>query len=311
MSTLKKGAAGALLVLALINVIWGAMFPFVKPALEVIPPFTFALLRFVVATAVFVPIAGRQALALLRGSDGRRLALMGILGMCITQVSQALALKLSTASDISLLITTTPLWIALLARLWLGERMSRRGALGFGLAIVGMAFILWPRDGGDLGSQRIVGDLVCIITTVAWACYNVMGKDVMERHSPVAATAACVFVGTPCIVPFAAYELISGQTPHFTLAAVGGVLYAGLLVTALGFVVLFWTLARVRANQVAALMYLQPLAGVLIAWALLGERLTPLFFAGAVPVFAGVALVTAGARDRRVGASPTTLADSG
>jgi drug/metabolite transporter (DMT)-like permease len=292
MPSSKTTAAGALAVLALINIIWGAMFPFIKPALEVVPPFTFALLRFIVATAVFVPIAGREAIALLRGPDGRRLAVMGVLGMCITQVSQALALKLSTASDIALLIATSPLWIALLARLWLGEHMSRRAILGFGCAMLGIGLVLWPRGAADIGPQRIIGDLLCIITTVAWAGYNVMGKEIMARRSPVAATAACVFVGTPCIIPFAAYELLTGQTPRLTLAAGAGILYAGLLVTALGFVVLFWTLARVRANQAAVLMYLQPVAGVLIAWAMLGERLAPLFFAGVVPVFAGVALVT-------------------
>ncbi len=244
------------------------------------------------AAAVFAPLVGREAVALLRGPDGRRLALMGILGMCITQVSQAQALKLSTASDISLLYTTAPIWIALLARLWLGERIGRRGALGFGLAMVGVLFIVLPRNGGEAGFGRIAGDLLCVASSVAWACYNVMGKAVMERRSPVATTAACVFVGTPCIIPFAAYELLAGRTPIFTPAAVGGVLYAGLLVTALGFVVLFWTLSHVRANEAAALMYLQPLAGVFIAWALLGEHLAPLFFAAIVPVFAGVALVT-------------------
>jgi len=292
-SKFKTGAAGALLALALTNIIWGAMFPFVKPALEIIPPFTFVLLRFVVASAVFVPIAGREALALLRGPDGRRLVLAGVLGMCITQVSQALALKMSTASDISLLIATSPLWIALFARLWLGEHIGRRGIFGLGLGLIGVVFILWPRGVGDVGVQRIIGDLLCIVTTIAWAGYNVLGKDVMARRSPVAATAACVFVGTPCIIPFAAYEQLTGQATRFTVAAVGGVLYAGLLVTALGFVVLFWALVRVRANQAAVLMYLQPVAGVLIAWALLGEQLTPLFLLGSVPVFAGVALVTA------------------
>jgi drug/metabolite transporter (DMT)-like permease len=70
------------------------------------------------------------------------------------------------------------------------------------------------------------------------------------------------------------------------------VAYTGLLVTVLGFLVLFWAYSRARAAQVAITMYLQPLAGVLLAWALLHEPLSALFLAGSALVLAGVWLVT-------------------
>src|SRR5438105_3587074 len=133
------GTGGAVLAMAGVNVIWGAAFPLTKPALETIPPFAFALLRFSTALAVLLPLTGRAALALLRGPDRRRLALMGILGFAVAQMAQTLALTLSPASDIALLATTTPLWIALLAWPWLGERLRPRGWLGFALAIGGIA----------------------------------------------------------------------------------------------------------------------------------------------------------------------------
>src|SRR3712207_168314 len=91
----------AVLAMAGVNVIWGAAFPLTKPALETIPPFTFALLRFALALAVLLPLARGQTLALLRGPDGPRLAIMGLLGFCVAQLAQTLALSLSPASDIA------------------------------------------------------------------------------------------------------------------------------------------------------------------------------------------------------------------
>jgi drug/metabolite transporter (DMT)-like permease len=240
-------------------------------------------------------LARGQALALLRGPDGRRLAIMGVLGFCVAQLAQTLALSLSPASDIALLSTASPLWIALLAWLWLGERLNRRGVLGFGLAIGGLALILWPHNGGTAGAgQRLLGDAIFLVNGLTWACYNVMGKDMMARHAPLPAITAAGLVGVAGLLPFAAGEWLSGRTPHWTLVGAAALAYTGVLVTVLGFLVLFWAYSRVRAAQVAITMYLQPLAGVLVAWALLHEPLGGAFLAGAALVFGGVWLVTRG-----------------
>ncbi|MCP4686655.1 MAG: DMT family transporter [Desulfobacterales bacterium] len=293
-------AALAIGVLAFMNMVWGAQFPFTKPALEVIPPFTFTLLRFLLALAVLAPLAGKSWLVLLRGEDRRRIAVMGVMGFCIAQVAQSLALKLSLASDISLLSICTPLWIALLARLWLKERLSARGKIGFVAAMVGVLIILWPREGnGDLSSDRMIGNAVFMITGFSWAYYQVHGKAMMARHPPLATTVAAGVVGTLCITPFAAYEWLAGQPIEFTWAAVGGVVYAGVLATSVGFAVLFWALVHVRATHAAVMMYLQPLAGTLIAWLLLDEIITVAFLTGAACVVFGVGMISIRSTDHR------------
>src|SRR5262249_11378850 len=169
----KLKTHGPVLAMAGRNVIWGAAFPLTQPAVEQVPPFTFALVRFSVALAVLLPLARGEALALLRGPDRWRLATMGLLGFCIAQLAQTLALSLSPASDIALLSTATPLWITLLARIWLGERIGRRGALGFALALGGLTLILWPHDAGaaDAG-WRVLGDLIFLAHRLTWACHH-------------------------------------------------------------------------------------------------------------------------------------------
>lgn len=288
----RHGEGAAVLAMAGVSLIWGIAFPLTKTALEDIPPFTFAFLRFSVALLCFVPLAGGAALRLLRGPDGTRLALMGLIGFCGAQLAQTLALKLSPASDIVLIATLAPVWIVLLAWLWLGESFGHRTIVGFVIAIAGLLLILWPREVEAVpAGQRILGDLIFLANGLTWAIYNVMGKQMMLRYEPMPVITAAGIVGTLALLPFAAGEWLSGHTPRLTPIGVAAVAYTGLLVTVLGFMVLFWALSRVRAARVAITMYLQPLTGVLLAWLWLGEPISWLFLAGAALVLAGVRLV--------------------
>ncbi|MFN8501532.1 DMT family transporter [Kouleothrix sp.] len=282
----------AVLAMAGINIIWGAAFPLTKPALASIPPLTFALLRFVLALAVLLPLARGAAWRLLRGPDAGRIVAMGLSGFCFVQLSQTLALQLSPAADIAMIATTTPLWVAVLAWPWLGERLSWRGGLGFVLAIGGLLLILWPQ-GGDGGAfaSRLLGDAIFVAGSLGWAVYNLLGRDLMRRHAPLPATAAAGLVGTLAMLPFGAYEWAGGQLPRFTPIGVAALAYTGLLVTVFGFLVLFWALGRAGAAPVAAMMYFQPLAGVLLAWLFLGEPLGAAFVLGAALMLVGVSLV--------------------
>src|SRR5690606_24531896 len=164
---------------------------------------------------------------------------------------------------------------------------------GGGWALVGWALILWPQEQANVAlGPRLLGDRIFLANGFTWAFYNVMGKRMMRRYAPLVTTTAAGLVGTFCLVPFAAGELLAGATVQWTWAGLGAVAYTGLLVTVVGFLTLFWAYSRVQAAQVAITMYLQPLAGVLVAWALLGERLNEWFVLGAALVFIGVWVVT-------------------
>ena len=283
----------AVLVMVGINIIWGAAYPITKPALADIPPISFALLRFALALALLLPLAGAETLRLLRGPERGRLLLMGIVGFGVVQVAQTVALRLSPASDIALLAATSPLWVALLAWPWLGERLGRQAVFGFGLAAGGMLVALWPDTaGGALDGWRLAGDALYLVSSAGWAGYNIMGREIMRRAKPLPVTAAACLIGTLAILPFAALEWASGALPRLSAPGAFGVLYTGLLVTVLGYLTLFWALGRARAAPIGATMYIQPLAGVLLAWAMLGEPLTARFFAGGALVLLGVVLAS-------------------
>lgn len=280
-------------MLAGVNVIWGCAFPLTKPALHDIPPFSFALLRFALALLVLLPLCARQALPLLRGPDRWRIVAAGTLGFTLAQTGQTVGLALAPASDIALLATLAPIVVTLLAWALLGERPHGKIWLGLALSLAGLLLIVWPSDGfGGSNSSQLLGDAIFMIQPLSWGAYNVMGRDLMRRHAPLPVVAATGLVGICGLLPCAIVEWLNGRTPHFTLIGVAALAYTALLVTALGFIVLYWALARVQAARAAVLIYIQPLAGVVLAWTWLHEPITASLLLGGVLVLIGVGMIT-------------------
>ncbi len=281
----------ALSVMACINMIWGAAFPITKPALLDMPPISFAFWRFTVALAVLLPLSARQVWELLRGPERNQLIFMGLIGFCITQITQVYSLVLSPATHIALMSTTTPLWVAIIASITLNEPFSWRMRIGTVLALIGVVIVLNPQEGVQFDWSVWAGYGIYLISAIGWATYNVMGRSLMQRITPLPATAAAAFVGVISLLPFTIGEYFNGQVTHITSASVFGVLYTALLVTVLGYLTLFWALGKSSSSNVAAMMYFQPIAGTIVAWLWLNETPTFAFFVGSCLTFIGVWLV--------------------
>lgn len=288
---MRDPAFSALVIMAFINMIWGAAFPITKPALLDIPPISFAFWRFTLALAILLPLSFRQVWDLLRGPERKQLLVMGLLGFCITQITQVYSLVLSPATHIALMSTTTPLWVAIIASVTLNEPFTWRMRLGTIVALVGVAIVLNPSEDVQLDWSVWAGYAIYLVSAIGWASYNVMGRSLMQRITPLPATAAAALVGVICLLPFAIGEYLSGQQTHITPISVFGVVYTALFVTVLGYLTLFWALGKSSSSNVAAMMYFQPIAGAIVAWLWLNEQPTNGFFFGSLLTFVGVWLV--------------------
>jgi len=290
--SLTQTSLWALVVMAFINIIWGAAYPITKPALLDMPPMSFAFWRFVVALLILIPLAPRATWALITGPERKRFFVMGLIGFCITQITQVEALVLSPATHIALLSATTPLWVAVLAHFMLGERITKRMMMGIFIAVCGMFLVLNPQSSHAVGWGAFIGYAIYLVSAFCWGMYNVMGRSLMQTHPPVPATAAAAFYGVICLLPFAVGEYAFGLVTHITVATVSGILYTGLMVTVIGYLSLFWALQRATSGKVSAMMYFQPIAGVAVAWVWLHEQPTYLFFVGSALTLFGVWFVT-------------------
>jgi drug/metabolite transporter (DMT)-like permease len=224
--------------------------------------------------------------------DRVRVAFMGVVGFALAFALGNWGLARSTASNAALLITVEPTTLLVLAPLLLGERLSGRETLGAVLTLLGAVVVVVD---GVPGLTRSLmphwrGDLLLILSGVAYAAYSLLGQGVLTRHPVARVTAHSVVWGAVSIAPLAAHEWHAGPPPAWTATAVVGTLYLGVVITALGYAVWNWCLERVGAARVAAFVNVQPLAGALLGVWWLHEPLTPFLVGGGLLIVAGLHL---------------------
>jgi drug/metabolite transporter (DMT)-like permease len=224
---------------------------------------------------------------------------MGVVGFALAFAFGNWGIAQSTASNAARLITVEPTALLALSPLLLGERLSRREALGAGLTLLGAVVVV---VNGIPGLTRSLvphwrGDLLLILSGLAYAGYSLLGRDVLPatRCRGSAPTRSCG--GTVAIAPLAVHEWRAGPPPAWTEAALVGTLYRGVVITALGYATWNWALELVGAARVAVFVNVQPLAGALLGVWWLREPLTRFTVAGGLLIVAGLHLtVKAGRR---------------
>lgn len=287
----------ALAALILLNLMWGGSLPATKVALESFGPFTLAAARLVLATGLFLVAIGPRALKRVPPIDALKMAGLGVIGCAGVQVFQALGTGQTSAATATVLASTSPLWIALLAPILLTEPPRPMAVFGVLLALLGVGAITGLGEPGALAGS-VTGNLVVMLSSVAAALYAVFGKGLLRRYSPILFCGVSCLGGALASVPFAAWEVASGGL-HPT--AIGWLLltYLSVLVTFVGFIVWFWGLRALPAAQAGALMFLQPLSGLTLAVLLIADRPTALFLVGCGLVLGGVYLAAGGAYRRK------------
>lgn len=283
----------AYVVLLVSNLVFATGYSVSRIVLEDVGPATLAMARLTIGSLILVPWAWRGiAAAKLSREDHWRLALTGVVGFTLAFALGNWGLAHSTASNAALLITVEPASLILLSPLLLGERLSRREGLGAALAILGAAVIVVNGIPGV--TQALVphwqGDLVLILSGVAYTAYSLIARPVLLRHPALVVTAYSLLWGAAAMLPLAVLEWASGGPPGWTPRAVAGTLYLGVVMTALGYAVWNWCLERVETPRVAIFLNIQPLGGTLLGVWWLGERLTAFTVAGGVLILAGLHL---------------------
>jgi drug/metabolite transporter (DMT)-like permease len=285
-------------VLLAANAVYGTAYVVMRPAFDTVTPITLAFLRLAIAFAIVAPmgIGSRSATPPFSGADRRRLFWMGFLGFTLAMALAHWGLAWSTATNAALLVATEPIALVALAPIVLGERLTRREGWGTALALVGATVIV---INGVPGLTVAVaphwrGDLMLLLSGVCFAAYSLLGRPVLARHASIRVTARTFFWGLVTTVPLAAVEWRVAPRSPWTAASVAAVLYLGVVITALGYLVWNWALERVSAARAAIYLNVQPLVGALLGVVWLDEPLSAFTVSGGALVVLGLWLAATG-----------------
>jgi drug/metabolite transporter (DMT)-like permease len=276
------------------TLIWGSSFPIGKYALGQVGPLTLVVFRDCVGGLLLLATAVRRGENLrIRPGDRGRFALLSILLVPLHQGLQYLGLSLTTATSTSWLASTSPLFIALLARGILGERLRVRQWAGMGIALLGTLAMLAREEGL---APVDVGGLLVLAAAAAWAAYSVLGKHAMLRYPPAVVSGYAMGMGMFPAVP--AWILRGGPAELARLDWTGwaACLYLAVGSTAFAFWLWLRAMRKLPAGVVGASMFLQPFEATLLSALWLGETLTLATAGGGLMILVGVALAMQGVR---------------
>jgi drug/metabolite transporter (DMT)-like permease len=295
------------LVLIAANVVYGTSYLASRIALDGVPPVTLALVRLMLATCVLgVPaLLWGERLGLPR-RDAWRVFWMGVLGFAVAYTLAHWGLSTSSVTNAALLVIVEPVSLIVLAPLALGERLTRAEAMGAVTALLGTLLVV--TNGIPGVSERLFpawrGDVLLILSGLAYAAYSLIGRDVLARHRPMPVTLVSILWGMAGITPLAAAEMAAGQTIRVTAATALAMLYVGVVVTGLGYLVWNWGLRRVRAARAGVFLTVQPVVGALSGVLFRGEQASVFTVIGGALIVAGLVLTVA--RGRGTGGARTS-----
>jgi drug/metabolite transporter (DMT)-like permease len=290
------------------NIVWSSAYASSKLLMEGpwghISPLGLSFWRLLAATLIMLPLAWRDLPKRpLTRREWASLTMVGLIGSAGAMYTQFLGTQWSLATNASLITATETIFNCGLAALFLGERLDARGVAGMFVALFGVLLLNdldWSRL-DLLSGKYAVGNGMLLLSMLCYAAYSLAGKWAVETLRPMVVTAvpfaiATVALGLVCLWQDPA--ALTGVTA-WSMPAWLGVLYMGVVVTALTYLVWNAVLVHATVSAMSLTLYVQPLAGTLLSWWWLGEHLSPNMAAGAVCVLAAVALMTI--RPRRAG----------
>ena len=188
-------------------------------------------------------------------------------------------------------ICSAPLVITLLARIFLAEPVSPRRALALALGVTGTAMLVaGPRAIGDVTLRFAAGIALALAAGAAYGIYVVIAKASLARTAPLPLATVTFAAGALWLAPV----LLTADAPLRQLALGWPLLlYLGVVATGLAYAAYTTGLRHVPAGAAGIASLLEPLTATLLGMAVFGERLGALGVAGAILLFAALALVAA------------------
>lgn len=273
-----------------------------------LPPVFLAFGRWLIAFLILLPLAApallRHRQALWRGLP--TLLPLAVLGMGVAVAPQYIGAQSTSATNIALIFSCSPILVALLEAVIWRKPLSPLRAAGLALALGGVLVVLTRGDAWALARLAFgQGDLWVLLAATGWAFYTVLQKRLTLPAVPDGARLAAMMLGGAiALAPFAGIEAATGAIPPWSDPQLAAVLLFLAVVPSLGAYYVYGRLISRAGPATAGLsMFLVPVYAALLAWPLLGEA-PQLFHAyGFVMILLGVKLASSRMRTATAGAA--------
>jgi len=295
------------IALVTLYLVWGSTYLAIRIAVESIPPFAMASVRFLIAGALLYAVTIRRG-DTVGDRPGRKewrdSAIVGgallLGGMGLVAVGEV-----TVPSGIAaLIIASLPLWIALLGRVFLGDRLTVPVLVGILIGFGGVALLVAPTGGVTFDPFGIA---VLLLSPISWAAGSLYSRNATLPQRPLVATAMQMLCGGAIL---GVASLLTGELGRIdlsaiTTASIAAVVYLILVGSLVGFTCYVWLLRNAPVTTVTTYAYVNPVVAFILGAIVLGEPIGPrTVVSGAIIVGAVALIITAQGRHRPVTTTP-------
>jgi putative membrane protein PagO len=276
---------------ALICLIWGSTWVFIKVGLVGVPPFWGAGLRFLISAAIVgLVLAFRRTRIRLTRDDKICIVSLAVFVFWIDYAAVYWAEIHISSGLTAVLFSTMPLWTALLSAFWTrSETLSGRKIAGILIGVVGTGLLFWPQE--RLGLMQVLGMLSALLGALCAAINLVMLKKYGKHSDPFVLNFFGMGIGAICLIVMSAV-LERNAVVAWTASNVTALLYLAVFGSVVAFSAYYYLVKRMDATIVSLSTLVIPIVALALGRAFLGETVTPTAVAGIVTVLAGVAVAS-------------------
>jgi drug/metabolite transporter (DMT)-like permease len=320
---ITRPARGVTLWLGLLvlYVVWGSTYLGIAVAVDTIPPFLMAAIRFCIAGGVLLVwslVRDRRSFVPPTRREWRDSLIVGglLLGGGMGMV--AFGEQTIPSGITALLIAMMPVWVAIFGRVFLGEGLPRIAVVGIAVGFAGVAILVGPSAFGGAGALDPLGLAAVILSPLCWSAGSLFAshRAILPRQ-PLLATAAQMLAGGAILAVMGG---LTGEFGRFRVDAIStdslvALVYLTVIGSLLAFTTFGWLLRKAPLPLVATYAYVNPVVAVALGAFVLHESIEPrTLLAGGIIVFAVALIVTARGRmrtpERRVAPDATPVATS-
>ncbi len=272
---------------------WAGAFIAGKYVTQHLGPLAIAFLRFAMAAALLLAMVWREhgRLPRLNRTQVGAVLLLGATGVFAYNAMFFKGLGLIEAGRASVIIATSPAFIALGSAVFFRERLGWVRTSGVLLSILGAAVVVSRGNLQEVLAGGIgAGETFIFACVLSWAAYSLIGKTVMKGLSPLVAVAYSVVAGSVALFVAAAFEGLWGDLGRASALDWLAIGYMAVFATVLGFLWFYQGVRAIGPTRASLCINFVPVFAVLLAFFLLDERLTVSLAFGAALVLCGTYL---------------------
>lgn len=267
--------------------IWGSSFIALKAAMVDLGEYTVIFIRMAAASLCFIFFIKRFLKYDFTKRDIQLILLLGFFEPCLYFVFEAKALLYTSASQAGMITSLMPLMTAMAAGYFLKEIISRQLLFGSVVAMIGVVWLSVQATTTESAPNPMLGNFLEFCAMACATGYTLVARYLSEKFSALFITAIQAFIGFVFFLPFFIFEL-STKEMIFSVEAVSWSIYLGIVVTLLGYGLFNFALTKIEASRAAMFVNLIPIFTLILAFLILGEKLTTTELVASATILFGV-----------------------